>query len=457
LPYVPTRRLVTLASLPLVMALAMGVWPGAKLGAAVVIIDLLLLAVALTDAVRGRHLLISVAREAPPIFSLGRHNDVRLRVSSRAGRPLRVQVLDDHDEGLGPRSAQLEMALPPHGREDARYGLRPVRRGLHNLGAHHVRHPTPWGLWLRQYRLAAQAPVKVYPDVKAVRTYELLARQSREALLLRSTRQPGQESEFERLRDFTRDDAYRHIDWRATARRHKLIARAYQQERNQTIFAALDAGRLMTAESGGLARFDHALNATLMLAHVAARSGDNVGLMSFDSQVRAFVAPVSGRRAAQRVLAASYDLEPQLTESDFEAAFATLNRRLRKRALVVLFTHVVDDVSARGVLRVVRGLGPRHLPLCVLFRDPAVEAVAEGRDPEGSVQVRGQGQAQTELGRESDRSLYTRAAAAEVLLWQDKLVRDLTAAGAHVLHADPVGLTPAVINRYLSIKARTLL
>jgi uncharacterized protein (DUF58 family) len=447
LPFVPTRRLVVLALVPLALAFAMAFWPGAKLGPAVVAVDVLLLLLALGDAVRGHHRLVSVAREAPPIFSLGRNNDVRLRVSSRAGRSLQVQLLDDHDEGLGPRSEPLQMTLAAHTWQDARYVLRPVRRGQHDLGAHHVRHPTPWGLWLRQYRLPAQAPVKVYPDVKAVRTYELLARQSREALLLRSTRQPGQESEFERLRDYTRDDAYRHIDWRATARRHKLIARAYQQERNQTIFAALDAGRLMTAESGGLARFDHALNATLMLAHVAARSGDNVGLMSFDSQVRAFVAPVSGRRAAQRVLAASYDLEPQLTESNFEAAFATLNRRLRKRALVVLFTHVVDDVSAQGVLRVVRGLGPRHLPLCVLFRDPAVEAVAEGRDPEG----------QDQGGRESERSLYTRAAAAEVLLWQEKLVRDLAAAGAHVLHADPVGLTPAVINRYLSIKARTLL
>jgi hypothetical protein len=53
-----------------------------------------------------------------------------------------------------------------------------------------------------------------------------------------------------------------------------------------------------------------------------------------------------------------------------------LSPRLGKRSLVVLFTQVVDDVSARAVVRTVRSLGPRHLPLCVLFRDDAVAEMA---------------------------------------------------------------------------------
>ena len=54
----------------------------------------------------------------------------------------------------------------------------------------------------------------------------------------------------------------------------------------------------------------------------------------------------------------------EIVETDFEAAYGILSQRLRKRSLVVLFTQVVDDVSARSVVRTVRGLGPRHLALC---------------------------------------------------------------------------------------------
>ena len=320
------------------------------------------------------------------------------------------------------------------------YHVRPGRRGLYELGDHHLRWKTPLGLWWRQVRVASRHPVRVYPDVQAVRTYELLARQSLENRLVRTVRLRGGENEFEALRDYQRDDDYRAIDWKATARRQKLITREYQQERNQSVLCMLDCGRLMTAESLGLSQLDHALNAVLMLSHVATRAGDQVGLCAFDTRVRAYLPPQGGRRAAQRVIAASYDIHAQIVETDFEAAYGFLSQRLRKRSLVVLFTQVVDDVSAKQVVRTVRGLGPRHLPLAVLFRDETLDRMAEPRQP---------------LGKPAE--LYQRAAAAEAILWRDRLVRDLQEAGALVLHVSPRKLTLSLINRYLRIKAQRLL
>src|SRR5262249_36233681 len=118
--------------------------------------------------------------------------------------------------------------------------------------------------------------------------------------------------------------------------------------------------------------------------------------------------------------------------------------RVRKRALVILFTQIVDDVSARSVLSRMRGLLPRHLPLCVLFRDLEIDQLAEPTAAATS-------SAQEEL------ELYLRGAAAELVVWRDKLVRDLKAGGALVLDVPPHKLTPALINRYLEIKARQLL
>src|SRR6185295_368218 len=163
--------------------------------------------------------------------------------------------------------------------------------------------------------------VKVYPDVQAVRAYELLARQDRDPSGLRASRRRGGESEFERLREYRRGDEYRAIDWRATARRQKLIAREYQLESNQSILFLLDAGRLMTAEAHGLSLFDHALNATLMLSHVAARAGDRVGLLAFADAVKSYAPPSGGAGAARQIVQAGYDLHPDLVETNYAIAF----------------------------------------------------------------------------------------------------------------------------------------
>jgi uncharacterized protein (DUF58 family) len=436
----PSSLVVLLALAPLALGIAMAF--DTTLLAPMLAADGGLVLLALLDATLASGRSVVVAREPPAVLSVGRANAVRLQLRSTARRPLEVTVTEDRPPEVAVTDLPARATLAARGRATITYHLSPSRRGAVELGDHHVRYRSPLGLWQRQLRLPARHTLKVYPDVTAVRVYELLARQSRENLLVRAVRLRGGENEFERLREYGRDDEYRNIDWKATARRGRLIVREYQQERNQTVVCLLDCGRLMTAESDGLAQMDHALNAVLMLAHVAARGGDQLGLMAFDARVRAYLPPAGGRRAAQRVAHAMYDLHPSMVETDFEGAFAELTKRLRKRALVVLFTQVIDDVSAQAVLRQVRSLRPRHLPVCVLFRDPDLDRMAEP----------GPG-----LATAPDGELYVAAAAAETILWRERLVRDLKTGGALVLHVPPRQTTPAVINRYLQIKAQHLL
>jgi uncharacterized protein (DUF58 family) len=438
---VPSRRLVLCALAPAVLALVALLdqtllWPMLALDASLVVL-------AAADAVVGRRRLIEVTREAGEVFSIGRQNPVTLELRSLARRRLAVAVRDDLFDDAECEDLPLAATLPARGRMTLRYRVKPSRRGSYLLGDHHVRYPTPLGLWQRQLRIPAEDRVKVYPDVAAVRTYELLARQDREYALVRAARLRGGESEFERLREYLKDDEFRSIDWKATARRQKLIAREYQLERNQNLVFLLDCGRMMTAETGNLSHLDHALNAILMMSHVAARSGDHVGLLAFDDEVRSYLPPGGGAKASQRIIQASYDLHPALVESDYARAFDQLAIRVRKRALVILFTQIVDDVAARLVTRLMRSLLPRHLPLVVLFRDTDLDQLAE---PTAAVAP---GVAELDL--------YLRGAAAEMVVWRDRLVRDFKAGGALVLDVPPHKLTPALINRYLEIKARQLL
>jgi uncharacterized protein (DUF58 family) len=433
---IPSLRFVLLGLAPLAVSVGAVLLPA--LFRPMLGLDALILLVAAVDAALARARLVRVEREVPKVLSVGRDNAIKLHVRSLTARPLAVSLTDDLPDELRAVDLPATVEVGPRGRVTVTYHVRPSLRGSYTLGAHHVRYPSPLGLWQRQLRLPAEDAVKVYPDVKAVRTYELLARQNREAAM-RAVRLRGGENEFERLRDYVRDDEFRTIDWKATARRQRLIAREYQQERNQSIVCLVDCGRLMTSETGGLTHLDHALNAVLMMSHVAARSGDHVGLVAYDSKVRAFVPPGGGARATQRLIQATYALHPTLVEPDHRAAFDVLTRRVRRRALVILFTQVIDDVAAGTVLRLMRGLSSRHLPLCALFRDGALDAMVDAPMAPG----------------ETD--LYRRGAAAEAVMWRDRLVRDLKAGGALVLHTLPSKLTPSLVNRYLEIKAQQML
>ena len=437
---IPGRALVLLAVAPVVLALLLLV--DETLLLPMLATDGAIALVALIDAALARRPLVRVERSARDVFSIGQPNPVTLVLRSLASRRLAVEVKDDLFDGAEAEGLPASAELAPRGRAEVRYHVRPSRRGSFELGDHWVRYRSPLGLWVRQLRIAARSPVRVYPDVRAVRTYELLARENREQSLFRTTRRRGGESEFERLREYRREDEYRAIDWKATARKRQVIAREYQLESDQSIVFVLDAGRLMTAESAGMSLFDHSLNATLMLGHIAARNGDRVGLLAFSDGVKSFAAPSAGRRATQKILQAGYHLYPDLVESQYDLAFEHLSTRVRKRSLVVLFTQVADDAAGRELLRMMRGLMPRHLALAVLFRDAELDAMVEAPLPEG---------------KDAIVDAYARGAAAEVLTWRQRFSRELERQGAMILDARAGTLTPALINRYLEIKARHLL
>ncbi|HWZ93032.1 MAG TPA: DUF58 domain-containing protein, partial [Polyangiaceae bacterium] len=268
MPIVPSRSLLWLASVPL-LATVLALLDG-RFQQLAFAVDLGIAALAALDALLARSGRIHVVRRAPDVMSLQRRNEVELTVRSSARRKLIVTIQDDLFDGAVASDLPLTLELGPFASRQARYYVEPSQRGAFALGDHHVRHPSPLGLWLRQLRVQSRAPLKVYPDLRQIQLFDELARESRELEWVRSSKRSGGEVEFSRLRDYVPGDEYRAVDWKATARRQKLTTREYQLESNQNILFMLDAGRMMTGMDGGISRFDHALNATLMLAHVAA-------------------------------------------------------------------------------------------------------------------------------------------------------------------------------------------
>ena len=251
----------------------------------------------------------------------------------------------------------------------------------------------------------AESELHVYPDMQQLREYALLARTNRLSLMgVRRTRRIGQDNEFERLRDYTLDDNYKHIDWRSTARRGKLTVKDFQANQSQRVIFLIDCGRMMTNTAGGLSLLDHALNAMLMLSYVALSQGDSVGLICFSDEIQAFVPPRGGMNQMNRLLHASFDRFPRLVESRYDEAFVYLNAHCRKRSLVILITNVIDEVNSHQVEQLLDQPGGRHLPLGVLLRDHAIFDAAETPAP-------------------TTRACIARPPPAEILTWRQQVLR----------------------------------
>lgn len=211
-----------------------------------VTIDLGLVAVAAVDFLRlylATSQGIEAQREIPRTCSLGVPLESSITIENRTSMTLVGAVRDDLPENFECFPAEHALRLPPLGRLTAKRKLKPGRRGAFKLEYVYLRFASSLRLWVRQLRIDVVNPLNVYPDMKQLADYALLARTNRLSLIgVRKTRRIGQDSEFERLRDYTRDDNHRHIDWRSTARRNKLTVRQFQNDQSQRVIFLLDCG-----------------------------------------------------------------------------------------------------------------------------------------------------------------------------------------------------------------------
>jgi uncharacterized protein (DUF58 family) len=434
----PHTPLVVALAVPSVLSLALLI--DTRLLPVIAIIDLLIPLIALTDLfLLPRQKSFAIDRETTRIASVQQNHRVTLHISNLSQQPLTGWIRDDIPQEFEPSPTEFVLRLAPRSRVTVHYELKPTRRGAFTLNQINLRVRSPLGLWQRLLVYPQVSELQVYPDMKQLAEYAILARTNRLSLMgVRRTRRVGLENDFERLRDYTLDDNYKYIDWRASARRLKLTVKDFQTSQSQRIIFLLDCGRLMTNESSGLSLLDHSLNAALLLSYVALRQGDSVGMIAFADRILSFVPPRGGMKQMNQLLHASFNRFPDLVESRYDDAFLYLNTHCKKRSLVVLLSNVIDEVNAHQIESYLRNLVGRHLPLGVILRDHQLFDAAD-RDPT------------------TDDQLFRAAAAAEILTWRHQVLRDLEHHGVLALDVFPEDMTAPLVNSYLEIKARHLL
>jgi uncharacterized protein (DUF58 family) len=326
--------------------------------------------------------------------------------------------------------------VPASGTLREQFEVKPRLRGEAVGGSLHLRIRTSLGLAWHQREVALPWSVLVYPAAGNTQSHALTsaAQRRREAGRV-AARHLGEGRLFESLREWVPGEDLRGVDWKATARRGKLIVRQYEDERRQQVVIMVDVGRLHTAESAGVPRPDSAIRAAVQLARSAVAHDDNVGLLLFADQILQFIPPARGRRALRGILDALARVQGRMVESDYPGAFLHLAGRLRRRVFTVLFTDVIDATASEAVVTQSATLRPRHLPLVVLLRDPSTDTLATARPA-------------------TVRTAFERAAAEELLAARAEAVGAMRAHGVLVLDVPAETAAEAAVAQYQQLKRR---
>ena len=371
-------------------------------------------------------------RDAAPSFPLGVFSPVRLRLINPGRRPVDVEVHDTHPPYAETEGLPRRLTLPARGWGRLEYRLRPTQRGDHDFGAVDLLLRMPGDLWRRRLSAGRGQRVRVVPNFQAVARYAILALADQLGQMgIRVGRQRGEGLEFQELREYRSGDSLRRVDWKATARRQKLISRQYQEERNQQIVCLIDCGRRMHARDGDLTHFDHVLNTVLLLAYVALRQGDAVGFQTFSGPER-WLPPVKGPAGLQAILRLVYDLETTASPSDYLEAATRLMIHQKRRALVVLISNLRDEDSDE-IVPALRLLRTRNLVLLASLRESILQEKL------------------AQPPRDLKDALRT-ASIHRYLAARRKVLDELQVGGVLTVDVEPEMLPYQVVNRYLEVK-----
>ncbi|WP_292824550.1 DUF58 domain-containing protein [Microbacterium sp.] len=393
---------------------------------------------------------LRVQRRIPRRALLGQRVDTELWLQNTGARRVRGRVRDAWQPTAGAPMERPAIDIPPGERRRVIVPLLPRRRGELSSEFVVARSDGPLRMAGRQAKIPARGTLRVLPPFTARRHLPSRLARLRELDGNTSVQVRGQGTEFDSLREYVRGDDVRSIDWRATARAGTTMLRTWRPERDRHVVIVIDTGRTAAARVGDGVRLDAAMETALLLAALATRAGDHTHLLMFDRVTRARVTRVDGPALLPALVDAMAPVEPQLIDTDWDAAFSQVRALTSRPSLVVLLTAQDAPEAARGFLGSLPALARRAHVLVgtVTVPTPSPPAAGASRGASGRA-----GPDPLPDGPRDAAAVYRAAAAERGLRDAATVASAIGRAGAEAIADSPEALPPRIADRYLQLKA----
>ncbi|MBX2897323.1 MAG: DUF58 domain-containing protein [Cyclobacteriaceae bacterium] len=413
------------------------------LGGAIIpkILLLLLVAAVLTDllllfrvkkGLRGERL---VAEK----LSNGDDNEIAIYLENFYSFPVSLRVFDEIPHQFQRRDLEFNLVMEPGSNKVVKYLLRPVKRGVYSFGAVNVLVQTKLNLVARRFKFSNDKEVPVYPSYIQMRKYELLAIHNRLTMLgIKKIRRIGHNQEFELIKEYVGGDDFRTINWKATARKSRLMVNQFQDERSQQVYSLIDKGRVMEMPFAGMSLLDYAINAALVISNIAIKKSDKAGLITFQDKIGNILKAARLNNQMASIQEVLYNQKTAFLETDYSVLYNTVRRTISQRSLLLLFTNFESIHGLHRQLPYLISLNKMHLLIVIFFENTELKKLIDNP-------------------AENLKEIYYKAVAERFSFEKKLIVRELNKHGIQSILTPPEKLTINTINKYLELKARNLI
>ncbi|MBN2429244.1 MAG: DUF58 domain-containing protein [Deltaproteobacteria bacterium] len=357
---------------------------------------------------------------------------VKLKIANEARYPLSLRIHDHCHPDFRVQDQPNSFSLAKGHSATVVYQVFPSKRGHYTFPGADILVHSPLRLWQKKWYFPCANETKVFPNFREISHYVLLATHHHLSMMgIRKLTKRGEGKEFHQLREYRKGDELQKIDWKATSRYRRLISKEYQDERDQQIVFVLDCGRRMRHMENGKSQLDQTLNSILLLAYVAVRQGDGVGLYSFGGTEK-WLPPRKQEDSVRSLMLGMYDIESSTNASDYLRATQDLLKLQNRRSLMVIITNSRAE-DHEDLLIMTRQLRRKHLVVIANLRENILDETL-------SAPINGF----TEAARYQ--------ALQDYLTKRQKLHRQLQHLGIYALDVTAQQLPAAIVNTYLEIK-----
>lgn len=371
-------------------------------------------------------------------MSNGDPNPITIFVQNHYPFEVQLQLVDELPHQFQKRDALFELTMASGQSKTIEYNLKPTQRGEYNFGRINVLVRTGLGLVLRRYRFGEPHDVAVYPSYIQLRKFDFLAiSQQLGQIGVKKIRRLGHTLEFEQIKTYNIGDDYRSINWKASAKHARLMVNQHQDEKSQQVYCVIDTGRTMKMPFEGLSLLDYAINASLVLSHIAINRQDRAGLLTFDHKGVGLTPADKRSTQMQRIMDQLYRVKTDFMEPNFEILYTQCRKHITRRSLLILYTNFESLYALERQLPHLKRLSVHHLLLVVFFENTELHKKAS-------------------TTAQNTNQIYEKVIAEQFMAEKKLIARELTNRGIQTILTPPAQLSINTINKYLELKARGL-
>jgi uncharacterized protein (DUF58 family) len=381
---------------------------------------------------------ITAHRVVPEKFSNGDENPIQIHLINYYTFPIYTKIIDEIPFQFQKRDFIIHQKIGSASSKSFYYNLRPTERGEYWFGKLIVYVQSPFRLLSRRFNFGTEEMVPTYPSFIQLRKFDLIALTYRSEYGIKRVRRIGHTMEFEQIKEYVLGDDIRTINWKATAKKNRLMVNQFQDEKSQPIYSIIDKGRMMKMPFNELSLLDYAINATLVISNVSLKKHDKAGMLCFSKKVENRV--VAERRESQMnlIMETLYNVKTDFWESDFGRLYSDLKRNMKQRSLLFLYTNFETLDGMDRQLAYLQAIAKQHVLVVIFFVNTEMDQLIHKK-------------------AEDVKEIYNQTIAEKFAFEKRLIVKALEKRGVYSILTKPEHLTLRVINKYLEFKAKGII